>query len=75
MSTSTVSEPKALGMLTGLMAKVMHRLTPEERTVMIQEAGAIAQSELGKAFMIRKFPRISTNSGSFTMLISTTTVL
>ena len=49
MSTSTVSEPKALGMLTGLMAKVMHRLTPEERTVMIQEAGAIAQSELGKA--------------------------
>jgi len=48
-TAAPVSDAKALGMLTGIWAKVMHRMTPEERSTMMQDAATVAQSELGKA--------------------------
>lgn len=40
---------KGLGAITGLFAKVMGRLSPDERTALLQDATALGLTELGKA--------------------------
>ncbi len=43
------SDPRTSGFMTKLMSKAFGRMTPDERTEMMQDAAALTSAELGKA--------------------------
>lgn len=48
-SQTAGNDPRSAGIFTKMLSSVMGRMTPEERTVMLQDAAALTTNELGKA--------------------------
>lgn len=59
MTTTPVSpdnstDPRAMGAVTKMLSRVMGRMTPDDRTAMLQDAAALSSTELGKAEELTK---------------------